>query len=192
MEFESYQLIELIEVTECLMLEYGISIRDTWKGFYGCNLDDFYSNGNSYGGKKLIKITVKENGFTDMHANKIYMIEGFKSAAYDNYEIRVPKRLGALKHPIIHELVHFLQVNTVEEDKQYISFGGQNTLQYMQYLNQRTEQEAHYIQLLYIEKYELKKVVDDEKIRSEFRSKLYQKNNPRFDLLMYAKQHKII
>lgn len=191
MDFKISELIELIQITENLMLEYGIPIRDTWKGFEGFNYDDFYSNGNSYGKKKLIKITVKENGFAGIKAKK-YHIPNFNNIAYDSYEICVPQRLVGFNHPIIHEIVHFLQANTMEEDKNYIEYTGKDILQYLQYLGQRTELEAHFIQLLYIDRYELEKIVSNETIITEFRSKLHKLKNSQFNLILYAKTKGII
>lgn len=183
---------DLFGIVEDLMNEANIEIRDTWKGWLGFNYDDFYSNGNSYGGKKLIEIVTKEDGMSGMEGNKIYKVPNFKSAGYDNVKIKIPKRLSHLKHPIVHELVHFLQHTTVDLDKEYIPY---NPNRYKEYVGQRIELEAHYIQLLFIERYELKEIGLDEEVENEFIKKVKESfSNPDFklELILYARFKKII
>ena len=55
---------------------------------------------------------------------------------------------------MVHELVHFLQHNTIEEDNAYVPFDGQN---YPGYLGQRVELEAHAVQLRYIMEYDARR-----------------------------------
>ena len=130
------------------MNELRISIRDTYRDTE--NLDDFYSNGSRYNGPRLLKIEwLETTAFPEMTANKIYTIEQFNSSAYDGYTIRMPVRYQPLGRddPIIHELVHFLQHNTSDEDSRYVTFTGSN---YREYLEQRVELEAHAVQVLHI------------------------------------------
>ncbi len=184
--------IEFLNIVESLMMESKIEIRDTWKGWSGFNYDDFYTNGNSYGGPKLFDIIIKKNGRSDIRANKVYTIPGFKSAAYDDYKVRIPKRLLALKHPIIHEIVHFLQHNTVELDKNYIDFDETN---YKEYVSQRAELEAHFIQILYIEKFELEKLNLKKEVEKEFILKVkncLENSKSRLGLILYSKSMGII
>ena len=193
-EFLSSQseLQNLISITGDLMDFGKVEIRDTWKGWDGFNYDDFYTNGNEYGGKKLIKIIWKELGYSENSAKKVYSIPNFKSVAYDNVSLYIPKRLSKFKHPIIHELVHFLQHNTLELDKKYLSFNGSN---YIEYISQKLELEAHYIQILYIYKYELeifnlnreKKRQLKKQIKSSFKD-----TNCIIDLILYAREIDII
>jgi len=129
-----------------LMAELQIPIRDTYSK--DDNLDDFYSNGGRYGGPRLVKVSYEDSdGISEMKANRIYHVPPLRSAAYDAFSIVVPNRFRAdgRDDPIVHELVHFLQHNTVEEDSRYIKFNGTN---YDQYLCQRTEMEAHSVQVL--------------------------------------------
>lgn len=183
---------ELFGIVENLMRETNIEIRDTWNGWLGFNYDDFYSNGNSYGGKKLLEIVTKEDGISGMEGNKIYTVPNFKSAGYDNVKIKIPKRLSHLKHPIVHELVHFLQHTTVGADKYYIPFKTNN---YKEYVSQRTEMESHYVQLLFIEKYEIQEIGLDKETENEFVNKVKEsllKPGLRLDLILYSRSKKII
>lgn len=183
---------EILQTTLELMQESNINIRDTWFGYHNAkNLDDFYLNGNKYHGPKSIRITLKDDGYTDINANKIYCIPGYKCAAYDNYEIRVPKRLSGLVHPIIHEAVHFLQENTTDSDKSYIKFTGNN---FNEYLNQRSELEAHFIQLKYIYKNEMDRIQDDF-VRAMFEQQMKQQttfDSTTIKIIQFSKTCKII
>lgn len=184
--------IEFLSIVENLMTESNIEIRDTWKGWSSFNYDDFYTNGNSYGGTKLFDIIIKENGRSDIGANKVYTIPNFKSAGYDNFQVRIPKRLLALKHPIIHEIVHFLQHNTVELDENYVVFDETN---YKEYVSQRAELEAHFIQILYIEKFELEKLNLKKEVEKEFIRKVrncLENSKSRLELILYSKSIGII
>ncbi|MBX9431636.1 hypothetical protein KY487_20510 [Ralstonia pseudosolanacearum] len=130
------------------MAELRIPARDTFHETH--NLDDYYSNGNRYDGPRLLKIQwVDTVGFPEMKASKIYHAPSHASAAYDSYSILMPHRYrdSGRDDPIVHELVHFLQHNTVDEDSRYIRFDGTN---YNAYLEQRVELEAHSVQVLYI------------------------------------------
>lgn len=60
-------------------------------------------------------------------------------------------------HPIVHECVHFLQHTTCEAEKNYICFNGSN---YLEYVRQRCEYEAHVVQIVYIFKYSPGYVLD--------------------------------
>ncbi|WP_179019402.1 hypothetical protein [Winogradskyella forsetii] len=184
--------IKLLNLTENLMTESKIEIRDTWKGWEDFNYDDFYSNGNAHKNPKLFDIIIKENGHSETSANKSYSIPNFKSLAYDNFKISIPKRLTNLEHPIIHEIIHFLQHSTAESEKNYIAYNGTN---YEVYVNQRTELEAHFVQLLYIEKFELNKLNLEKDIENEFISKVKKSlRNPeyRLELILYSKSKSII
>lgn len=131
------------------MSELRIPVRDTYSE--ATNLDDFYSNGNQYNGPRLLRIDwVETSGYPEM-AGKVYNVPHRKSCAYDAYSIRMPNRYkdSGRDDPIIHELTHFLQHNTIAEDSRYIAYDGTN---YEAYLLQRVELEAHAVQLLYIQR----------------------------------------
>ena len=131
-----------------LMSKFGICARDTYRS--DANWDDFYSNGDCYNGPRLFKIewadTIK---YAKVEANKKYSVPNFNSVAYDAYRLVMPERYrsNGRDDPIIHECVHFLQHNTMEEDNNYINFDGHN---YIQYVSQRVELEAHIVQVAYI------------------------------------------
>jgi hypothetical protein len=183
---------DLIEITEKLMMISKIEIRDTWKGWTGYNYDDYYINDSSYGGTKHFNIILKEDGRSDIGANKIYTIPNFKSAAYDGYTVRIPKRLSKLSHPLIHEIVHFLQHNTIDLDKKYIEYNENN---YIEYISQKSELEAHFIQILFIDEYELKKLQIEKSVVGEFKRKVDSSiidPNKRLDLILYSKSKGII
>jgi hypothetical protein len=142
---------ELTRITENLMKEKQITIRDTWTGFDGYNYDDFYINNNCFGGPRHFRIEFKKNGYTELKGGKAYSIKGYRHAAYDNFYIIVPDKYQQISHPIIHECVHYLQVSTLESGYNYVEFTGNNPYEY---LTQKSELEAHYIQLMYILRFE--------------------------------------
>lgn len=184
------QAKHMLLIVENLMGIAEFAIRDTWKGVDGYNYDDYFGN-NSYNGPKQLKVILKEDGVTDTEG-KTYVISGFKSLAYDSYKIRIPRRLIGIQHNIIHEIVHFLQENHAQDESNYILFKGNN---YKEYVSQRTEFEAHYIQLLYIEKYELEKLKLENNILIQFQEKNKEslKNKAsRLDLIFFAKTFGII
>lgn len=85
-----------------------------------------------------------------------------------------------------------MQHSTVESDKNYIAYNGTN---YEEYVNQRTELKAHFVQLLYIEKFELEKVNLAKEIENEFILKVKKSlSNPeyRLELILYSKSKGII
>lgn len=132
-----------------LMEELRVPVRDTYSESH--NFDDFFTNGKRCNGPRLLKIEWVETtttGFPEVKS-KLYPIEQHASVAYDAYSIVMPNRYleTGRDDPIIHELVHFLQHNTTDEDSRYIKFNGRN---YSEYLAQRLELEAHAVQVLYI------------------------------------------
>ncbi|CAH1534480.1 conserved hypothetical protein [Vibrio owensii] len=130
------------------MNEFGFEFRDTFHSSQ--NYDDFYTNDNSYNGKRHFDITwVETNGFPQVNANKRYNIPTLKCVAYDAYKIEMPNRYKLLDREdvVIHETVHFLQWNTSEMDSNYIHYDGKN---YREYIGQRSEMEAHLVQISYI------------------------------------------
>lgn len=130
------------------MNEFRVPVRDTYHP--AINFDDFYSNGNRHHGPRHFNIEWTNTAeYPEMKSNKIYHISPYQSAAYDSNTIIMPNRYKSIGRddPIVHECVHFLQHNTVEEDLRYIKFTGIN---YIEYLTQRVELEAHLVQLVYI------------------------------------------
>lgn len=145
------KISEFLGITENLMYEKGVPIRDTWSGFDGYNLDDYHTNNQNFGGPRHFRIEHKMNGYIELKRGMPYEVPGYQHAAYDNYYIIVPKRLEAIVHPVIHECVHYLQASTTQTEAQYINFTGTNPLEY---LTQKCELEAHYVQFLYIIRHE--------------------------------------
>ncbi|NVD74549.1 hypothetical protein D0T25_30160 [Duganella sp. BJB488] len=137
-----------LKKTLALMSELGIRVRDTYSETD--NFDDYYSNGNTYGGRRLFTIGWEDtSGYANVGAKKNYSIPGRQSVAWDAYRITIPERFRAQGRddPIIHECVHFLQHTTAEEESKYVQFDGNN---YLAYLTQRVELEAHLVQVQYI------------------------------------------
>ncbi len=136
-----------IEQTEQIMNRLGIPFRDTWNGWGNHNLDDYYTNGG-YGGPVQFCIELDANvKYCQVAANKRYSVPDYKHLAYDGYRIQVPSRMQDRADVIIHETAHFLQVITSEEESNYVDYDGSN---YEQYISQRTELEAHVVQLCYM------------------------------------------
>lgn len=190
MDLNHPEMKESFQIVESLMQLSQIPIRDTWKGIEGYNYDDYFIN-KSYNGKKHFQLIIKNDGITDTEGTK-YEIPGFKCVAYNNFKIRIPKRLVGLRHNIIHEIVHFLQENNSTDDNNYISFNGNN---YLQYFSQKSEIEAHFIQILYIEKYENKKLQLNENDFKEFQSKIekaFENKEKKIELILFSKSHGII
>lgn len=140
------------------MKECNIELRDTWDGWEGENYDDLPSNEYRSDGPKRISITSKDD---DNHNNcrletdKYPLSEyNFESLAYSDSRIIIPKRYRNQLHTLIHEVVHFLQHNTLESDKAYFRLQKSTPFHYKQFVSQRLETEAYFIQLLFLSRYE--------------------------------------
>jgi hypothetical protein len=130
------------------MSQFKFRLRDTFHPQQ--NVDDFYANGCKYEGPRHFGVDwIETDGFPRVNANKRYTIESCQCVAYDRYRIEMPERYRTLgrNDVIIHETVHFLQWNTNEDEEGYIQFDGKN---YREYVSQRTELEAHLVQISYI------------------------------------------
>jgi len=137
-----------LHTTLDLMTGLGFRVRDTFS--FQRNLDDYYTNGKRYDGPRQFKIQwVSTTDFSRVQAKLAYTIPRFASSAYDGYTITVASRLKLLGRDdaIIHECVHFLQHVTAEEESSYVDYNGNN---YREYVSQRTELEAHLVQIAYI------------------------------------------
>jgi hypothetical protein len=141
-----------IQMTLELMTDLGFKVRDTFKP--DKNLDDFHSNGRKYDFPRLFHIewvNTTDSGYAEVHAKRAYTLDNYTSQAYDAYTILIPTRFKdqSRDDPIMHECVHFLQHANREDERDYVHYDGKN---YMIYVSQRTEFEAHMIQILYIVK----------------------------------------
>jgi len=139
-----------IDLTLGLMLELGIEIRDTYEP--NNNRDDQHTNGRR-GGPRLFSIVWEQtDAFPRAEPAQAYAIAGFKSIAYDSYKILIPERFrdSGRDDQIVHECVHFLQHSTNEAEGDYIQFAESN---YLQYVSQRSELEAHLVQVHYLFKH---------------------------------------
>ena len=112
MNYSEEEKKEILNAVKSLMNKANIEIRDTWNGYEGENFDDAIHNNGESGGPRLFDIIVCQEGKARVEGHTIYNINGFKSAAYDNFKVHIPQRLLKSKHPIIHECVHFLQHNS--------------------------------------------------------------------------------
>ncbi len=138
-----------IPVTESIMWRLAIPIRDTWRGLKGDNLDDFHANGGRYYGSRLFAISFRASQLQAEHKGKKYSIPDFVSLAWDNCHVCVPERLRGRDDVLVHETTHFLQHITSEEDTVYLKYDPVRP-NYMAYLTQRCEMEAHQTQLFYV------------------------------------------
>lgn len=84
----------------------------------------------------------------------VYSVEGHNSCAYDNCTIQIPEKHLHHRHIFIHEIVHFLQRTCEELGETYKGMESQTYEHYQDYVNQRSEREAHYVQLNYILRHE--------------------------------------
>lgn len=135
-------------ITLDYMTRFGFQVRDTFAE--SLNLDDQITNGHP-NGPRLARIEIADTfGFAAM-SGKFYKIKGFQSIAYDAYVITIPQRLvnDGRDDPIIHECVHFLQHSTYELERAYVDYEIQAN-NYLEYVSQRSEFEAHLVQIAYI------------------------------------------
>lgn len=156
------QTKDLIEQTEKLMRELGIPIRDTWTGFHGENQDDLQTNGN-LNGPRLVNIEIIPDGKPHALGGPVYQVNGFTSQAHDKFSIRIPQKHVDHRHVYIHELVHFLQRTNEELGETYKELESRSYQHYQDYVNQRSEREAHFVQLNYIMRNEQHLVPDENK-----------------------------
>lgn len=139
---------DFLNITLNYMKAFKFKIRDTF--ISNGNLDDFYSNGKQFNGQALFGIDwIETDDCPHVNAKQRYSVSNYESVAYDNYRIQMPDRYknNGRNDPVIHECVHFLQKNTVEDEENYIRFNGCN---YRDYISQRQEYQAHTIQIAYI------------------------------------------
>lgn len=123
----------LVDETYSLMSSYNIRIRDTWNKKSDIN--------------KKLSFIFKEVPHTQLVSKGIKHSSDKKCLDYRLSTIEIPFRLKNRTDNIIHELVHFLQWNTIEEEEKYIQYDGKNMTEY---ISQRIEQEAFFIQLVYL------------------------------------------
>jgi hypothetical protein len=124
---------QLIELTSSLMTRARIPLRDT------------YTVGDAFE-FEWSDTAVQASGTS----SNVRTVPGCQSVAYGSYRVVVPRRYLKLKRldPAVHECVHFLQHQTYEEEKAYFSAQPTDRVRYLQYLSQRVEVEAHFVQLL--------------------------------------------
>lgn len=192
MSYTEIQKKKLLRQVETLMKRCQIPIRDTWTGFEGQNFDDAISNNGHSGGPRLFDVIITEEGKAKVSDYQKYPIDKFNSLAYENYKVSIPKRLSHLTHPVIHETVHFLQHSTDIMDANYVKFD-ETTDNYLDYVSQRQELEAHFVQILYINEYEPD--IIDKRYKKDF-SRLIKNGikNPseRLKAILYANNKGII
>jgi len=192
---------EYIEKTLKEMRALGVHIRDTYAP--PLNFDDFYANGNTYGGPSQFRIQWMEtDDFAGVGGHKAYEVPGKVSIAYDAFRISMPVRFkdAGRDDPIVHECVHFLQHQTMAEEKSYIQFANTGSpVDYLRYVSQRVELEAHLVQVAYIiherEEYIESKTTDAERIllREKLESYVAQpKVDVALDLIITAKNLQLI
>ena len=120
------------------MTETGIELRDTWAGAENENFEVQQTPGDG----PCFFVTEK------------YSIEGFNSLTYKNPIIVLPEQYGGAAHPVIHEAVHFLQRNDWTIDAAYFKVRKFTDAGFKEFVSQQQETEAHFIQMLFIARYE--------------------------------------
>lgn len=184
----------LLNQVEQLMHSAGIPIRDSWQGWDGENFDDASYNDGKSGGKRLFSIEFHDAVFTpQIHFEHIYTLpEGFTSCAYDKFRILLPFHYKDRIDIIVHECVHFLQHNTHELQNSYI-INIDKDYNYPQYIEQRCELEAHFVQLMYQAKYGIN--TEDPVTRFVFLTAIQEcmtDHSKRRGLILFAKDNGII
>ncbi|GAA4910064.1 hypothetical protein [Mucilaginibacter defluvii] len=128
----------LLYLTEKLMLEAQIEIRDTWQG---------YDN-------EIIAIKMVEGNGPCLFDAEKEAIDGFNSLSYKNATISLPKQYSGAANEVIHEAVHFLQHNDWTMDSAYFKVRSFTIPGFKEFVSQREETEAHFIQMLFMSRYE--------------------------------------
>jgi len=183
---------KLVEQTEKMMHELNVPVRDTWKGYSGENLDDGMTNGIWYG-PRLLNIQIVADGTPAAQAGWVYEVDGHQSRAHDKFTIHIAKKDLENKHVFVHELVHFLQRTNEELGETYVPLKSHTYEDYEKYVDQRSEREAHFVQLHYIISNELQLI--PEEIKASFISmikgtSLFDPNFP--EICISAKENGIL
>lgn len=126
---------ELVSTALSLMNRYAVTVRDTYSRIESLQVN--------WCGEAL-QASAK--------AGNLVSPVGKSSIGYDSYLITIPSRFREQGRfdPAIHEAVHFLQHQTLEEERAYFSAQPTETVRYLRYLSQRVETEAHFIQIAYL------------------------------------------
>ncbi len=154
---------KIAENTIRIMLEKKLQIRDTLFPYSESdrqyvNLDNYYKNGNKYVIDDPFKVEIiwekmiVSGGKIGKKGEKVYNVPGCNSVAYDLGPISIHPRYSKSNgsHAIAHELVHRIQHITMQEEQEYIDYNGKN---WIEYISQRAELEAHYVQCIYMSRY---------------------------------------
>jgi len=67
----------------------------------------------------IFNIAIKEDGYADANYQNDYRIDQFNFKAYNDYTIRIPRKLIEIRHSIINETVHFSTDNMIVEGFSY-------------------------------------------------------------------------
>lgn len=183
----------MLSITERLMKKANIEIRDTWDGYEGENYDNLITNKGRTDGQKIFDVRLVRDGVPRL-VTEPYTLEGHKkSLGYEVVKLLIPIRRANDVDAAIHEIVHFLQHTTEKTNADYFNMKQQDVEGYKEYVDQRVEQEAHFVQLLYIEEF------DEEKIYEEYKAELkallktgLADTRVRTDLIVFAKSIGVI
>jgi hypothetical protein len=161
----------LLYLTEKLMNEAGIEIRDTWKG---------------YQNEDITIQSAPDNGAC-LFEKEREVLDGFKSLSYKNPTITISDQQAKNLNPLIHETVHFLQYNTVAKDDAYFTVESYTLPHFKKFLTQKEETEAHFIQMLFISRYELHivKPREQQQFKKRMLKALYHPDM-RIDMIFWA------
>jgi len=173
------------------MKKASIPLRDSWFGFEGKNYDNLDINKRDLDAAKVFEVEIIRDGKMEILCElEEYSI--FSSAVYKWVKFLIPLRLSRTTNPLIHEIVHVLQHNNIALDQSYIQHI-KHPDNYIAYISQRSETEAHFVQLMYIRQYEFP--IHLEHIRREFEQLMDEAlvaPAKRVGLIFYANEKGII
>lgn len=167
----------LLYLTEKLMKEANVEIRDTWMGHRNENIEVQKTPGDG----QCFFVAEKEE------------LDGNKSFSYTNPIIVLAEKYGGTLHPVVHEAVHYLQHNNWEMDNAYFKRQKYDDNGFKKFVSQREETEAYFIQLLFVSRYETHIVKERDLLHFQKRvRKALQHPAMRVDTICWVRRMKVL